>query len=101
MSETSAIEIKDLRVDYGNFVAGEDISLAIPFGEVYGLVGPNGAGKTSTFKVLATLMEQTYGEYVAGAHRLQLPVHGMSEGMYLLRLQHGDAQYHEKLIIRR
>ena len=45
MSETSAIEIKDLRVDYGNFVAVEDISLTIPFGEVYGLVGPNGAGK--------------------------------------------------------
>ncbi|MFT4641396.1 MAG: ABC-2 type transport system ATP-binding protein [Verrucomicrobiales bacterium] len=62
MGTASAIEIKDLRVDYGNFVAVEDISLTIPFGEVYGLVGPNGAGKTSTFKVLATLMEQTYGE---------------------------------------
>ncbi|MCH1503877.1 MAG: ABC transporter ATP-binding protein [Verrucomicrobiales bacterium] len=68
MSETSAIEIKDLRVDYGNFVAVEDISLTIPFGEVYGLVGPNGAGKTSTFKVLATLMEQTYGEVRIAGH---------------------------------
>jgi ABC-2 type transport system ATP-binding protein len=57
-----AIEIRDLRVDYGDFVAVKDISLSVPYGEVFGLVGPNGAGKTSTFKVLATLMEQTYGE---------------------------------------
>ena len=66
MSE-AAIEIKDLRVDYGDFVAVNDISLTIPPGVVYGLVGPNGAGKTSTFKVLTTLMEPTYGEVsVAG-----------------------------------
>ena len=61
MSE-AAIEIRDLRVDYGDFVAVDDVSLSIPYGEVFGLVGPNGAGKTSTFKVLATLMEPTYGE---------------------------------------
>lgn len=61
MSEL-AIEIKDLRVDYGDFVAVDDVSLAIPSGVVYGLVGPNGAGKTSTFRVLTTLMEPTYGE---------------------------------------
>lgn len=66
MSEP-AIVIKDLRVDYGDFVAVNDISLTIPSGVVYGLVGPNGAGKTSTFKVLTTLMEPTYGEVnVAG-----------------------------------
>ena len=57
-----AIRIKDLRVDYGEFVAVKDISLEVPYGEVFGMVGPNGAGKTSTFKVLATLMEATYGE---------------------------------------
>ena len=61
MSE-QAIEIRDLRVDYGDFVAVRDISLRVPYGEVFGLVGPNGAGKTSTFKVLTTLMEPTYGE---------------------------------------
>ena len=58
----AAIEIRDLRVDYGNFVAVDDLCLTIPYGEVFGLVGPNGAGKTSTFRVLATLMEQTYGD---------------------------------------
>lgn len=57
-----ALEVSDLRVDYGDFVAVDGLSLRIPRGEVVGLVGPNGAGKTSTFKVLATLMEPTYGE---------------------------------------
>jgi ABC-2 type transport system ATP-binding protein len=63
----AAIEVRDLRVDYGNFVAVNDITLDVPWGEVFGLVGPNGAGKTSTFRVLATLMEPTYGDVrVAG-----------------------------------
>lgn len=57
-----AIDIRDLRVDYGDFVAVNDLTLQVPRGEVFGLVGPNGAGKTSTFRVLVTLMEPTYGE---------------------------------------
>lgn len=57
-----AISIRSLRVDYGHFVAVDDLTLAVPRGEVFGLVGPNGAGKTSTFRVLATLQEPTYGD---------------------------------------
>ncbi len=57
-----AIDIRDLRVDYGDFIAVDDLTLRVPRGEVFGLVGPNGAGKTSTFRVLTTLMEPTYGE---------------------------------------
>ncbi len=57
-----AIDVRSLRVDYGDFVAVDDLTLTVPPGEVFGLVGPNGAGKTSTFRVLTTLMEPTYGE---------------------------------------
>lgn len=57
-----AIKMVDLRVDYGDFAAVDSLSLTVPSGEVFGLVGPNGAGKTSSFKVLATLMEPTFGE---------------------------------------
>lgn len=67
-----AIEVRDLRVDYGDFVAVNEISFTVPKGEVLGLVGPNGAGKTSTFRVLATLMEPTYGEVrIAGIDVLE------------------------------
>lgn len=62
METAPAIDIRSLRVDYGNFVAVDDLTLQVPPGEVFGLVGPNGAGKTSTFRVLTTLMEPTYGE---------------------------------------
>ncbi|MDG2123772.1 MAG: ATP-binding cassette domain-containing protein, partial [Verrucomicrobiales bacterium] len=72
--QAPAIDIRDLRVDYGDFVAVDDLSLQVPAGEVFGLVGPNGAGKTSTFKVLATLMEPTYGEVrLAGVDVLESP----------------------------
>lgn len=64
MSANHAIDIRSLRVDYGNFVAVDDLTLTVPPGEVFGLVGPNGAGKTSTFRVLTTLMEPTYGEVI-------------------------------------
>ena len=57
-----AIDIRYLRVDYGNFVAVDDLTLSVPRGEIFGLVGTNGAGKTSTFRVLTTLLEPTYGE---------------------------------------
>jgi ABC-2 type transport system ATP-binding protein len=66
MEITPAIDIRYLRVDYGNFVAVDDLTLSVPPGEVFGLVGPNGAGKTSTFRVLTTLMEPTYGEVILG-----------------------------------
>ena len=61
-----AIDIRQLRVDYGNFIAVDDLTLAVPQGEIFGLVGPNGAGKTSTFRVLATLQTPTYGSVRLG-----------------------------------
>ena len=75
MTETlPAIDIRELRVDYGNFVAVNDLTLSVPKGEVFGLVGPNGAGKTSTFRVLATLQTPTYGSVkVAGIDIFEAP----------------------------
>src|SRR4030081_3695664 len=51
-----------LRKEYDQTVALENLRLEIPTGEVYGLIGPNGAGKTTLIRVLATLLEPTYGE---------------------------------------
>lgn len=64
LSGTPAIDIRSLRVDYGDFVAVDDLTLTVPPGELFGLVGPNGAGKTSTFRALTTLLEPTYGEVI-------------------------------------
>ncbi len=57
-----AIRIRDLRVDYDDFCAVDDLTLSVEPGEVCGLIGPNGAGKTTTMKALLGLIEPTYGE---------------------------------------
>lgn len=68
------LEIKSLRVDYGDFTAVEDFDLSLQPGEIFGLAGPNGAGKTSTIRVLATLLEPTYGDVkVAGLDLFETP----------------------------
>ncbi|HSH09143.1 MAG TPA: ABC transporter ATP-binding protein [Oceanipulchritudo sp.] len=68
----TAIELLDLRVDYGDFTAVQNLSLTIAKGEIYGLVGPNGAGKTSTLNVLATLLVPTYGTVRMAGFDLEL-----------------------------
>ena len=68
------IEIRDLKVDYGDTVAVDGISFQVEAGEIYGLIGPNGAGKTTTIKAIATLLEPTYGEIsVGGASAIHEP----------------------------
>ena len=56
------IQVRDLKVDYGDIVAVDGITFEVVEGEVYGLIGPNGAGKTTTIKAIASLLEPTYGE---------------------------------------
>lgn len=57
----AAVEIADLRVDYADTLAVDDLSLRVEPGQIFGLVGPNGAGKTTTFQVITTLLQPTYG----------------------------------------
>jgi ABC-2 type transport system ATP-binding protein len=47
---------------YGKLVALNNLHLNIEEGECFGYIGPNGAGKTTTIKVLATLLQPTWGE---------------------------------------
>jgi ABC-2 type transport system ATP-binding protein len=69
------IEVRHLRKEYDATVALENLNLDIPEGEVFGLIGPNGAGKTTLIRVLATLLEPTYGRVrIAGIDVLQEPL---------------------------
>jgi len=60
MPET-VIQVTNLIRDYGKFRAVDNISFAVPKGEIFGFLGPNGAGKTTTIKVLCTLLAPTSG----------------------------------------
>lgn len=56
-----AIQAYSLRKRFGSKVAVEDLSLAIPAGQVFGFLGPNGAGKTTSLKLLLGLIEPSSG----------------------------------------
>lgn len=61
------IEVHDLTKKYGDFFAINKIELQLDKGDVFGFIGPNGAGKTTTMRILATLLNPTWGEaYVGG-----------------------------------
>lgn len=61
------IETKDLTKTYGQLHAIKQLDLKLERGDVFGFIGPNGAGKTTTMRILATLLNPTFGEaYVCG-----------------------------------
>jgi ABC-2 type transport system ATP-binding protein len=59
-----AIDIRDLRKNFGDFEALKGVTFKVEEGEIFGLIGPNGAGKTTTLRILGTLISPTSG--VAG-----------------------------------
>ena len=56
------IRTEDLTKQYGTLNAVKDLTLNLAAGDLYGFIGPNGSGKTTTMKILATLLQPTYGE---------------------------------------
>jgi ABC-2 type transport system ATP-binding protein len=39
-------------------------------GDLFGFIGPNGSGKTTTMRILATLLQPTWGEAYVGGHSI-------------------------------
>ena len=62
MNNGTMIEVENLTKRYAGRTAVADISFEVKRGEITGLLGPNGAGKTTTIKILATLLQPTWGE---------------------------------------
>jgi ABC-2 type transport system ATP-binding protein len=56
------LEARHLTRRFGEVTALDDVSFAIPAGQVVGLLGHNGAGKTTTIRVLNGLLGATDGE---------------------------------------
>jgi ABC-2 type transport system ATP-binding protein len=56
------IQTINLTKKYGKLIALNNLQLTIEEGECFGYIGPNGAGKTTTIKILATLLQPTWGE---------------------------------------
>ena len=64
------IEVHDLTKKYADLNAIHKIELKLDRGDVFGFIGPNGAGKTTTMRILATLLNPTWGEAYVGGYSI-------------------------------
>lgn len=57
----SAVQVRNLCVNYGKVSALTDINLTVPQGEYLGIIGPNGGGKTTLLKAILGLTPANSG----------------------------------------
>ncbi|MDO5552859.1 MAG: ABC transporter ATP-binding protein [Planctomycetia bacterium] len=61
------IKTEDLTKQYDKLFALKNLTLDLVEGDLFGFIGPNGSGKTTTMKILATLLQPSWGEaYICG-----------------------------------
>ena len=56
------IECRNVSKRFGDKVALDNVSLAIPEGKIFGLLGPNGAGKTTLIRIINRITIPNAGE---------------------------------------
>jgi ABC-2 type transport system ATP-binding protein len=56
------IQTQDLTKTYDDLHAVSNLTLQLHEGDLFGFIGPNGSGKTTTMRMLATLLQPTWGE---------------------------------------
>ena len=53
--------VENLRKEYKNIVAVDDISFNVEEGRIFGILGPNGAGKTTTIRAVLNIIKPDSG----------------------------------------
>lgn len=66
----SILSIDNVSKTFGTYKALDNVSLAIPRGQVYGLLGPNGAGKTTLIRIINHITAPDSGSVIFDGHRL-------------------------------
>ncbi len=61
-----SIDVSDLNIYYGDFLAVEDVSMTIPARSVTALIGPSGCGKSTFLRSLNRMHEVIPGARVEG-----------------------------------
>lgn len=94
--DVPAIQITDLTKDFPVNLRGfkvravDNLTLAVPQGEIFGLLGPNGSGKSTTIKAVLGLVTPTRGHCVifgtsSGTTESRLAVGYLPEAPYFYR----------------
>jgi ABC-2 type transport system ATP-binding protein len=64
------IQTENLTKVYGELRAINNLTLSLAEGDLFGFIGPNGSGKTTTMRILATLLQPTWGEAYVGGYSI-------------------------------
>ncbi|MGB9776018.1 MAG: phosphate ABC transporter ATP-binding protein PstB [Anaerolineae bacterium] len=76
--EQNALEIRNLNVYYGNFLAIKDVNLSIPRHQITAIIGPSGVGKSTLLRALNRMNElvpgcRTEGKVIFDGHNIYDP----------------------------
>lgn len=63
-------EAKNVSKQYGNQLALDNVSIAVPRQSIYGLLGPNGAGKTTLIRIINQITGPDSGELYLDGKKL-------------------------------
>ncbi len=81
------VEIRDVSKAFGDVLAVDDASLALPKGEFLTILGPSGCGKTTLLRMIAGFIRPNAGEIlINGAAVDNVPPYRRSIGMVFQRL---------------
>ena len=57
----NAVSLNRLTKRFDSFTAVDNVTLAVPRGEIFGFLGPNGAGKSTTIRMMCGILPPTSG----------------------------------------
>jgi ABC-2 type transport system ATP-binding protein len=72
-----AVEMTGVTKTFGDVLAVDDLSLAVPQGSVFGFIGPNGSGKTTTIRMIVNIFYPDRGTIQV----LEKPMDGTRTGL--------------------
>jgi ABC-2 type transport system ATP-binding protein len=71
----NAVEVSCLRKAFGSFVAVDDVSFAVPAGQIVAFLGANGAGKTTTLRMILDIIKPDRGRIAVFGQTAAPPLH--------------------------
>jgi simple sugar transport system ATP-binding protein len=87
----NAVELRGIGKSFGDFVALEDVSLAVEQGEIHAIVGENGAGKTTLMRILYGALAPDSGTVAVHgrAKRFRSPQEAIASGVGMVSQHYG------------
>jgi peptide/nickel transport system ATP-binding protein len=87
----TGIEVRDLRVVYGDFVAVEGTSFRVDPGESFGIVGESGSGKSTVLRAICGLAPRAAGVVrLVGVPEVAMPLPGTKPFRRLVQMVFQD-----------